>query len=47
MLEVTKYLHENNIIHRDIQSRNILFNQNTNEVKLIDFAVARNHIENE
>lgn len=34
-------MHEKNIIHRDIHSENIIFNQKTNELKLIDFGVAK------
>lgn len=32
-----KFLHENNIVHVDLKCENILFNPDTNEVKIIDF----------
>ncbi|MBD2446593.1 AAA family ATPase [Nostoc sp. FACHB-152] len=44
-------LHQNNIIHKDIQPQNILINPNTNQIKIIDFSIAsrlsrENHIVN-
>ncbi|MBD2593309.1 AAA family ATPase [Nostoc spongiaeforme FACHB-130] len=33
-------LHQNNIIHKDIQPHNILINPNTNKIKIIDFSIA-------
>ncbi|MBE9209524.1 AAA family ATPase [Nostoc sp. LEGE 06077] len=33
-------LHQNHIIHQDIQPRNILINPNTNKIKIIDFSIA-------
>jgi predicted ATPase/signal transduction histidine kinase/DNA-binding NarL/FixJ family response regulator/tRNA A-37 threonylcarbamoyl transferase component Bud32 len=33
-------LHQNNIIHKNIQPHNILINPNTNQIKLIDFSIA-------
>ncbi|MBU7585639.1 MAG: AAA family ATPase [Nostoc sp. TH1S01] len=41
-------LHQNHIIHKDIQPRNILINPNTNQIKIIDFSIAsRLHRENQ
>ncbi|MCC5651420.1 AAA family ATPase [Nostoc sp. XA013] len=40
-LAVTLYqLHQNNLIHKDIQSHNILINPNTGKIKIIDFSIA-------
>lgn len=36
-----KYLHENNIIHWDIKSDNILLKRNTNDIKICDFGYAQ------
>ncbi|MBD2437089.1 hybrid sensor histidine kinase/response regulator [Nostoc sp. FACHB-110] len=33
-------LHQNHIIHKDIQPHNILINPNTNQIKIIDFSIA-------
>ncbi|BBD57634.1 ATP-binding region ATPase domain protein [Nostoc sp. HK-01] len=33
-------LHQNQIIHQDIQPRNLLINPNTNQIKIIDFSSA-------
>ncbi|MDZ8025869.1 MAG: AAA family ATPase [Nostoc sp. DedQUE11] len=33
-------LHQNNLIHKDIQPQNILINSNTVQIKIIDFSIA-------
>jgi len=40
-MEVLSYIHEKNIIHRDISLENILYNQKTGEIKLIDFGISK------
>lgn len=40
IVEAICYIHENGIIHRDIKSNNIMINH-TNEVKLLDFGIAK------
>ncbi|MBD2496615.1 hybrid sensor histidine kinase/response regulator [Nostoc sp. FACHB-280] len=41
-------LHQNNIIHKDIQPYNILIDPNTNKIKIINFSIAsRLHRENQ
>ena len=37
---VTRYLHENNIAHRDIKFANILYNERTDSIKVCDFGLA-------
>ncbi|ARF10989.1 serine/threonine protein kinase [Hokovirus HKV1] len=40
LLNIIKYLHDSNIVHRDIKLENIMLNENTFDVKLIDFNFA-------
>ena len=40
LLGVLNYLHKKNIIHRDIKPENILYDKQTNMIKLIDFGVS-------
>ena len=40
MASSIEIVHEHNIIHKDIKPSNVIINQNTGEVKLIDFGIA-------
>ena len=42
LLESCIHIHKKGIIHRDIKPDNILINQTTGELKLIDFGLAKN-----
>jgi eukaryotic-like serine/threonine-protein kinase len=39
--EALSYAHQNKIIHRDIKPSNLLYNAETNQVKVSDFGIAR------
>ncbi len=41
------YVHEKGFLHRDVKPGNIILNQNSNKVILIDFGLAREFIQNE
>jgi len=42
--QAVDYLHENDIVHRDIKRENILFQSSQDDaIKLIDFGLARKH----
>ena len=40
LAEILAQLHQNNIIHKDITSHNILINEKTGEARLIDFGIS-------
>lgn len=41
IMEALKYLHKNNIIHRDISLDNILYSPECQEIKIIDFGISK------
>lgn len=40
IFEALEYLHSKNICHRDIKLENIIINEKTKQIKLIDFGFA-------
>ena len=40
VIKILKQIHEKNIIHKDINPANILFNPETRQIKIIDFGIA-------
>ena len=41
IIEVVAYLNEKGVCHRDLKPENILYNPQTDELKVIDFELAR------
>ena len=41
IVEAMNFFHQKNVIHRDLSLSNILYNQETNEIKIIDFGIAK------
>lgn len=41
LLEILHYLHSKNVVHRDLNVKNVLINTQTNQLKLIDFGLSR------
>ena len=41
LLEAIEYLHNKNICHRDIKPENILFDEEEEKIKVIDFGVSK------
>jgi serine/threonine-protein kinase len=41
MAEALHYAHRQNVVHRDIKPANIMFNPDTDELKITDFGIAR------
>ena len=41
LLETVAYLHKENIVHRDISIKNVLYNTIEKKIKLIDFGSAK------
>lgn len=40
ILEAVIYMHDNNVIHRDLKLENVLIDRKTHQTKLIDFGFA-------
>lgn len=45
LLDAIHYLHKNGVCHRDITAQNIILNEETLSVKLIDFNVSKRYSE--
>lgn len=41
ILQAVKYIHSNNVLHRDLKSGNILLNRENFQIKICDFGLAR------
>ena len=41
LMEVVNYLHTQGVCHRDLKLENVLYNQQTGDLKLIDFGICK------
>lgn len=41
IMDVLHYLHSKNVVHKDLKVENILFNADSNQIKLIDFGISQ------
>ena len=42
LAEILEYIHNQNVIHKDINPANIIWNENSNKIKIIDFGISTN-----